>query len=58
MAKQNPLLCSLQQTVETGNARGLGTRTRLYLATWTWHSSTQKQRSNFARWTSPDGIVL
>jgi len=32
MAKQNPLLCSLQQTIETGNARGLGTRTRLYLA--------------------------
>jgi len=34
MAKQNRLVCSLQQTVETGNARGLGTRTRLYLATW------------------------
>ena len=26
MAKPNPLLCSLQQTVETGNAGGLGTR--------------------------------
>jgi hypothetical protein len=33
MAKQNPLMCSLQQTVGTGNGRELGARTRLYLIT-------------------------